>query len=252
MIRFLARVVFVLGCLGVGAAGLAHAADDAPPERLQVTDPYLELRTGPGRGYPVFFVAARDEWVEIEVRHTDWYKVRTAGGKLGWVHRSQLETTLTSAGGKKTFRDIALDDYLSRRVQLGAAWGRFKSEPMLKLWTSYKLSDTLTAEGTIGQVQGVFTGTDFWHLNLLAEPWSDRRLSPFFGIGFGKFKNFPNLTLVNAVTTNAKLANASLGLRYHLTDRFVARVDYSIYTAFVADTKSAEYRAFTAGLSFFF
>ena len=47
-------------------------------------------RTGPGRGYPVFFVAARDEWVEIELRHTDWYKVRTAGGKLGWVHRSQL------------------------------------------------------------------------------------------------------------------------------------------------------------------
>ncbi|HMC16353.1 MAG TPA: SH3 domain-containing protein [Albitalea sp.] len=252
MIRFLARVVLVVGCLVVGAAGLAQAADDAPLERLQVTDPYLELHTGPGRGYPVFFVAARDEWVEIELRHTDWYKVRTAGGKLGWVHRSQLETTLTSAGGKKAFRDIALDDYLSRRVQLGAAWGRFKSEPMLKLWTSYKLSETLTAEGTIGQVQGVFSGTDFWHLNLLAEPWSDRRLSPFFAIGFGKFKNFPNLTLVNAVTTNAKLANASIGLRYHLTDRFIARVDYSIYTAFVADTKSAEYRAFTAGLSFFF
>jgi hypothetical protein len=30
------------------------------------------------------------------------------------------------------------------------------------------------------------------------------------------------------------------------------RADYSIYTAFVADTRSAEYRAFTAGLSFFF
>ncbi len=228
-------------------------ADDAPvSEQLQVTDPYLELHTGPGRGYPVFFVVARGESVDIELRHTDWYRVRTAGGKLGWVHRKQLETTLTAGGGTKTFRDIALDDYLSRRVQLGAAWGRFKSEPMLKLWTSYKLSDTLSVEGSLGQVQGVFSGTDFWHLNLLAEPWSDRRLSPFFGIGFGKFKNFPNLSLVGATPTDAKLANASLGLRYHLTDRFVARVDYTLYTAFVADTKSAEYHAFTAGLSFFF
>ena len=39
--------------------------------------------------------------------------------------------------------------------------------------------------------------------------------------------------------TDAKLANASIGLRYYLTDRFVARLDYSIYTAYVADTRSA-------------
>lgn len=221
-------------------------------ERLQVTDPYLELRTGPGRGYPVFFVAARNEWIAIELRHTDWYKVRTDGGKVGWVNRRQLQTTLTAAGERKSFRDILLDDYLGRRVQLGAAWGRFKSEPMLKLWTSYRLSETLSVEGTLGQVQGVFSGTDFWHIDLLAEPWSDRRFSPFVGIGMGKFKNFPNLSLVGAATTDAKLANATLGVRYHLSDRFVLRADYALYTAFLSDTRTTEYRAFSAGLSFFF
>ena len=217
-----------------------------------MSDPFIELRTGPGRGFPIHFVAARGEWISIELRHTDWYKVRTAGDKIGWVHRRQLETTLTEAGGQKTFRDVLLDDYLGRRVQLGAAWGRFKSEPMLKLWTSYRLSDTLSAEASLGQVQGVFSGTNFWHLNLTSEPWSDRRLSPFFGVGVGNFKNFPNLSLVGATTTDAKLANAVVGARFHLSDRFVLRVDYSIYTAFVADTRSSEYRAFTAGLSFFF
>jgi hypothetical protein len=251
----------------------AHAADDAAPppstdaaasapatsapapvadERLQVTDPYLELRTGPGRGFPVFFVAGRDEWISIELRHTDWYKVRTEGGKIGWVNRQQLESTLTAAGGRKSFRDILLDDYLTRRVQLGVAWGHFKSEPMLKLWSSYRLSETLSVEATLGQVQGLFSGTDFWHVDLLSEPWSDQRLSPFFGVGFGKFKNFPNQSLVGAQTTDAKLANGIVGVRYHLTDRFVLRADYALYTAFVADTHSAEYRAFTLGLSFFF
>ena len=119
-------------------------------------------------------------------------------GKVGWVSRQQLETTLTAAGGTKSFRDVLLDDYLSRKVQLGAAWGHFKSEPMLKLWTSYRLSDTLSLEATIGQVQGVFSGTDLWHVNLLIEPWSDHRISPFFGVGVGKFKNFPNLSLIGA------------------------------------------------------
>lgn len=227
-------------------------AEDAPVEQVQVTDPYIELRTGPGRGFPIFHVAERSEWITIELRHTDWYKVRTAAGKVGWVNRQQLETTLTEAGGKKTFRDVVLDDYLRRRLEFGAAWGRFKSEPMLKLWTAYKLTDTLTVEGTLGQVQGVFSGTDFWHLNLLSEPWSDRRLSPFFGIGVGKFKNIPNASLVGAVTTDAKLANASLGVRYHLTDRFVARLDYSIYSANLSDASTGEYRAVTAGLAFFF
>jgi len=233
-------------------AAVARPAGDANAERLQITEAYIELRTGPGRGFPVFFVAGRDEWIEIELRHTDWYKVRTDGGKIGWVSRQQLESTLTAGGARKSFRDILLDDYLTRRVQMGVAWGRFKSEPMLKLWSSYRLSETLSVEGTLGQVQGVFSGTDFWHVNLLAEPWSDRRFSPFAGVGFGKFKNFPNQSLIGAQTTDAKLAGGVIGVRYHLSDRFVLRADYSLYTAFVADTRSLEYRAFTAGLSFFF
>jgi hypothetical protein len=260
--RELARSVIVCAALAIGAliaAPPARAADQAVragaadgAERLRVADPYLEMHTGPGRGFPVFFVVQRDDWVVVQLRHTDWYKVRTEGGKEGWVHRSQLVNTFTEAGGQKTFRDIALDDYLSRRVQLGAAWGRFKKEPMLKLWTSYKFTETLSLEATIGQVQGTFSGTDIWHVNLMTEPWSDQRLSPFFSIGVGRFKNLPNQTLVSALPTDAKLSNASVGVRYYLTDRFIVRADYTLYTAFVGDTRTGEYRAKTIGLAFFF
>jgi uncharacterized protein YraI len=244
---------FALLLLLAGPPARAQADAPAPTtERVKVADPYLEMHTGPGRGYPVFHVAARGELVTIELRFTDWYRVRTEGDKTGWVHRRQLENTLTEAGVAKSFRDTALDDYLTRRVQLGAAIGRFKGEPMLKVWTSYRLSDALSIEGTLGQVQGVFSGTDFWHANVLAEPWSDQRLSPFLGIGVGKFRNFPNQSLVGATNTNANLANAMVGARWYLTERFVLRADYAVYTAFVSDQRSLEYRAITTGLSFFF
>ena len=244
---------------GAAASEPAVAATRPPPkphskksELVQVADPYIELRTGPGRGYPIFFVAPRNEWVEIELRHTDWFRVRTEDDKVGWVSRQQLESTLTAAGGTKTFRDVLLDDYLSRRVQLGASWGHFKGEPLLKIWTNYRLSDTLSVEGTFGQVQGVFSGTNLWHLDLVIEPWSDKRLSPFFAVGLGKFKNFPNLSLIGATTTDAKLGAARIGTRFYISERFVLSADYAFYTAFLNDQRSAEYRAWTAGLSFFF
>jgi len=41
-------------------------------------------------------------------------------------------------------------------------------------------------------------------------------------------------------------------VRYYLTDRFVLQADYTLYTAFVSDQRSIEYRAATAGISFFF
>jgi uncharacterized protein YgiM (DUF1202 family) len=237
------------------------AAASAPPtkparspkaERVLVADAYIELRTGPGRGYPIYYVAPRNEWIEIELRHTDWFRVRTDDDKVGWVSRAQLETTLTALGSKKTFRDVLLDDYLSRKVQLGAAWGHFQSEPMLKVWTSYRFSDTLSLEATYGQVQGVFSGTDLWHVNVMIEPWSDYRLSPFFSVGLGKFKNFPNQSLIGAQVTDAKLGTASVGVRYHFTERFVLSADYSLYTAFLSDQKSTEYKAWTLGIAFFF
>jgi hypothetical protein len=240
---------FLVGCLLLLAAAwstLAHA------ERLQVADPFIEIRTGPGRGYPIFHVAARDEQVEVLLRFTDWYKVRAENGREGWVHRLQLETTLTAGGAKKTFRDVMLDDYLQRRLEVGAGWGRFKSDPMLKLWAGYKLADVFAVEATLGQVQGVFSGTDFWHLALNAEPFADQRISPYFGIGVGRFKNVPNASLVGIVVTDANLAEASVGVRYYLTRRFVARIDYSRYIGFVSERRTGEFGAVTAGLSFFF
>lgn len=236
-----------------GAAPRPGAVDDAATtERLVVADPYLEVHTGPGRGYPVFQTVARGEAVVVTMRRTDWYRVRTPEGREGWVHRDRLRTTLTEAGTPRRWRDLLLDDYLARRVELGAGWGRFQRDPMLKAWTAVRLSDTLRAEGTVGQVQGAFSGTSYWHLDLAVEPWSDRRLSPSLGVGFGHVRNVPNASLVSRVTTDARLAQASLGVRWHLAERFVLRADCTLYTAFVGDTRSTEYRALSAGLAFFF
>ena len=223
-------------------------------ERVQITDPYIELHTFAGRGYPIFYVAARGEWIAIELRHTDWYKVTTSGGKQGWVNRAASSSRRSTEGGGSQ----ALPRHRARRLprsarsSVGAAYGRFHGEPMDKFWGTWRFSDTLSIESTFAQVQGTFSGTSLWHMDLHAEPWSDQRLSPFFGIGIGKFKNVPNRSLVTDLDTRARLADAIVGVNYHLSGRFVIRADYAIYTTFVSDARSIEYRAATLGISAFF
>jgi len=88
-------------CFLALVAFAAQVRADEPKERVLVADPYLELHTGPGRGYPIFDIAERGERVEILGRHTDWFKVRTARGKQGWVSRTQMEATLTERGATR-------------------------------------------------------------------------------------------------------------------------------------------------------
>lgn len=246
----LAALMAALMAALLGAPAPAAAADTSA--RVQVADPYIELHTGPGRGFPVFHVSERGEWVQVLLRRTTWYQVRTDKGIEGWVNQRQLVATLTEAGERVLIAGPDGDDYLQRRGDFGGSLGRFKGEPVTRLFGSVRLSDTLSLEGATGQVQGVFSGSSFWHLGLGVEPWSDRRLSPHFGIGLGKFRNVPNQSLVDAAAVNAKMAQASLGLRYHLGARFVARLDFSLYTAFLDDARTAEYRAVHAGIAFFY
>ena len=65
---------------------------------MTVADPYLEMRTGPGRGYPIFHVVDRGEDVAVIMRRTDWFLVRASNGKEGWVRRAQMERTLQPDG----------------------------------------------------------------------------------------------------------------------------------------------------------
>ena len=50
-------------------AAAAQADDNL--QKILVADPFIELRTGPGRGYPIFHVAERGQEVVIVKRRTD-------------------------------------------------------------------------------------------------------------------------------------------------------------------------------------
>ena len=103
--------------------GLAEAAEEY--RTVSVADPYLEMRTGPGRGYPKFYVVNRGETVEIVMRKTDWFKVRAPNGKEGWVDREQMELTLQPGGREIKFAQADREDFTDARWEAGVMAGDF-------------------------------------------------------------------------------------------------------------------------------
>src|ERR1035441_5551010 len=66
--------------------------------QLVVSEPYLEMHSGPGRGFPVVYVVGRDEIVTVLYSRTDWYKVRAPRGQEGWARREDLALTKLASG----------------------------------------------------------------------------------------------------------------------------------------------------------
>lgn len=223
-----------------------------PLARVRVVGPYLDMRTAPGRGYPVTYAAEKDEWVVIELRHTDWFKVRTARGPAGWVSREQMKQTVTEDGVPFELADPTLQDYLNRRFDFGLGYGATSRTSFTRGWAGWRFSDTLSLDFNGAAVQGRTYTANLWTLSLLSEPWSDRRLSPFFGVGVGRYHYEPNESLVNAKEVDNNLGALTLGTRYFLSGRVAVRFDYSRYAVFKSEKTYRNYQAGTVGLSIHF
>ncbi|HCO60237.1 MAG TPA: hypothetical protein DIT58_08605 [Porticoccaceae bacterium] len=69
------RFLLLLGVMSVLGFHSRALADEF--WRVKIVEPYIEMHTGPGRGYPVFHVVPRGETLVVLRRKTDWYKVQS-------------------------------------------------------------------------------------------------------------------------------------------------------------------------------
>src|SRR5271163_5120803 len=120
--RRLLGLILLLQALHLGIAQAAKR----PLLQVVVTQPYLEMHSGPGRGFPVVYVVGRDDIVTVLYSRTDWYKVRAPHGQEGWVRRSDLSRTLLASGEPAPIPPYP--DFASHRWEIGAGYGDYNSE----------------------------------------------------------------------------------------------------------------------------
>jgi len=231
-------------------AELAHAKADY--RTVSVADPYLELRTGPGIGYPKFYVVDRGETVDILKRRTDWFLVLAPNGKKGWVSREQLELTLGRDGQKVEFAAVEQSDFTNARWEAGVLAGDFGGANIISLYGSFSLNPHLSVEAWGSQILGNFSNGWLGSINLVHETWPDWRISPFFTLGTGVIHTEPKSTIVQGEDRTDQVAHVGAGLRIYGTRRFILRAEYKSYVVFTSRDDNEEVQEWKVGFAFFF
>ena len=220
--------------------------------RVVVAEPYMEMHTGAGRGYPVFHVVDRGDEVEVIKRRTDWFLVRTRRGKEGWVSRDEMELTETTWGEKTMFADAAIGDFSRRRWEAGVMAGDFEGADLVTVYAGYALTQNFSAELSVSQAFGDYSDAIIGRITLLAQPFPEWRLSPFFSLGGGLIYTDPKVTLVDESDRTDQIASAGAGVRMYLTRRFIFRAEYRNNVIFQDKNDNQEIDEWKAGFSFFF
>lgn len=237
-------------------APLVLAAPEAcgARELLQVfvTEAFLEMHTGPGRGYPVFHVVPREGAVDILKRRTDWFKVRDERGVEGWVaHRDMLQTVLAD-GSPFTYGIGDRPGFTSHHAEMGVFVGDYSGATLISAYGSFSFNSSLAAELSVGQFLGNASNGVVADLGLTHVFLPERRLSPFAMLGTGIVDIDPKATLVEPDDRTDQTAYVGGGLRFYLTRRFFLRGEYKSHVVFTSRNDNEDVDEWKLGFAFFF
>jgi len=224
-VRSSLRCLYV--CIALTLSGQCLGSD-APS--LKIEAPYVDLRTGPGIGFPVTHVVERGEYIEAIKIRTDWVKISTQdrfSPKTGWIHRDELSGATYENGDVADFSLPDRDELSSNRWVVTGTGGDFDGADSLSLSLGYRMTANLTAEARIGRAVGDFSDSEFGYFSLTSQPFPTWRWTPFFELGAGVITTSPNTQLVQTEdrTDNAMLVGA--GVQTYISRNFTLRLKYN-------------------------
>ncbi|GAB5379070.1 MAG: hypothetical protein Alis3KO_10580 [Aliiglaciecola sp.] len=228
-------------------------AEEVLPE-VQIVEPYIEMHTGPAVGYPVFYVAEKDEWISVLKRRTSWFKVRTRKGQEGWVKQDALKLTLSSEGQPVEIADGSFESYQERTFEFGASGGSLEGVPSLSVFASWVITENIATELSYSQALGDFSENRFALLSVTHTTFPEWRFSPYFRLGLGQLQTKPRANLVQSgeETRTSDLLAGSIGLRYYLAQNFVVRLEYQNLLALTERDENEELEEWKLGFAVFF
>jgi hypothetical protein len=233
-------------------AAAKEAAQKARLVQVFVSEPYLELSTGPGRGYPVFHVIEREDSVDVLFRRTDWFKVRDERGVEGWARARDMRRTKLSDGSPFTFNLGDMTGFITHDWELGMGGGDYGGANLLGIYGAYSLTDNMKVEVDVSQFLGNSSNGFKVEAGIMHVMFPEWRVSPILELGTGVVHVEPRATIVLAQDRTDQTAYAGVGARMYLTRRFFLRADYRWHTVFTSRDNNEELEEWKVSIACFF
>ncbi len=224
----------------------------SPGVELIVIDPYVEMRTGPGRGHPVFHSIEKGENLHIFKKRTDWFKVTTERGVKGWVKRSDLAKTLSLTGEAIDFSSPGQQSFTNRRWEYGILGGTFEGSDSLTTYGAFHLTNNISAELKYTQTFSPIANSKLISINAVHKPFPTWRISPFFTLGTGEIDISPSSTLVQSEDNVNPVYTVGGGTFIYISRRFLMRIEYNNHTLLTKRAENEEVEEWKVGFSVFF
>ncbi len=204
------------------------------PLNLKVIDPYIELHSGPGAGYPTFYTIEQGEDVTVLTRRTGWYEVKAQNGKIGWAVASQVARTLLPTGEPVDLPSVSYGDYLKNSWRAGFKMGRFndgglEGSDVFSFSLGYRPLSWLGMEIEDGKIYKSEIKGNFQAINLLFEPFSQWKVSPVLTVGTGRIEIESQPELTPLEFDKESFTSFGLSANYYLGRNFVLKAGYQSY-----------------------
>lgn len=222
--------------LAVVSQVLQAEEDSAPDDKdeksltVEIVEPFVNMHTAPGRGYPIFHVAEQGDEITVLKRKTNWYKVKTASGTSGWVKSKELAHTLGPSGIPVDLPEINHGDYLKSLWRAGFTAGQLEGAAAYSLLLGFRPFAHVGLEGEYGEVFDNSATGNYYGGNVIFEPVPSWKITPFLTIGTGRMNFEKRQTLAGETIEEARYTNYGGGLHFYVGRNFVIRGEYKWYS----------------------
>tara|TARA_R110000868_G_scaffold284027_7_gene544519 strand:- start:1123 stop:1899 length:777 start_codon:yes stop_codon:yes gene_type:complete len=222
--------------------------------QVQITQPFIELHSGPAGGFPVIHVVAKNQWITVLKRRTTWFKVETNKGVQGWVKQEALHMTLSSTGQAVKLADGSFESFAQRDVEFGALGGSFEGVPSMTVFADWVATENLAAGISVTQALGNLSENQYFLVRVQHTAFPEWQLSPYVTLGAGKIRTKPRANLVQSgdETRTSDLLAAGLGLRYYIAQNFMLKLEYQHLQALTNRDENEDLEQWKLGFAVFF
>jgi len=195
---------------------------------LRISEPYLELHTGPSSEYRIEHVLLTGEKILIKKQHADWFFLQRDDKVFGWA---PLKVLLDN---RVDHVDMSFDEFLINlegdlEFDLAFRTGFIEGDYLLGVEIAQWFEEDLRFSFNLNQVPGKISETLFMTFDIdyfFSRIWS---MLPYIKLGLGQLTNTPSSEVIGGEEISSNVTRAGFGVIFAESKRIKFSAGFSLY-----------------------